>query len=278
MRCDDWATLLVENKSESYAFLVNPQVHTQQRSGAIEDVPAVMLVGGMGTRMRSVLPSTPKPLALVGDSPFLELLILQLRGQGIRRVVMCTGHLAHQIEEQFGDGRKWDVAIKYSTESRPLGTAGAVKLAGRHLNQASDFLVMNGDSFLEMDFCQLIRFHRRHGGLVSIAVRRVPDAARYGTVHVDARNRVTGFVEKTGANVPGLINGGIYVFNRAVLEHIPDEPASLEKDVFPLLVEQQMYAAEQDGIFVDIGTPEDYARAQALSSSLKLAAHAGPQG
>ena len=99
---------------------------------------------------------------------------------------MCTGHLADQIEEEFGDGHKWDVAIEYSKESRPLGTAGAVKFAERYLRQASDFLVMNGDSFLEIDFRQLIRFHREHGGLVSMAVRRVPDAARYGTVQLDA--------------------------------------------------------------------------------------------
>ena len=278
MRRDNWATLLFKNTSESCALTVNPQIHTQGRSDAVEDVPAVLLVGGMGTRMQSVLPSTPKPLALVGDLPFLELLILQLRGQGIRRLVMCTGHLADQIEEQLGDGRKWNVAIAYSKEPRPLGTAGAVKLAGRYLAQASDFLVMNGDSFLEMDFRQLTRFHREHGGLVSIAVRRVPDAARYGTVHVDTRNRVVGFVEKTGANVPGVINGGVYIFNRAVLDRIPDEPASLEKDIFPRLLEQRVYAVEQDGMFIDIGTPEDYARAQALSSSLKQAAHTGLQG
>src|SRR4029077_15110948 len=106
MRRDNWATLLFKNKSESCALTVNPQIHTQERSGAVKDMPAVLLVGGMGTRMQSVLPSTPKPLALVGDLPFLELLILQLRGQGIRRLVMCTGHLADQIEEQLGDGRK----------------------------------------------------------------------------------------------------------------------------------------------------------------------------
>src|SRR6202050_947878 len=135
----------------------------------LQDIPAVLLVGGMGTRLRSVLPSTPKPLARVGDMPFLELLVLQLRSQGIRRIVMCTGHLASQIEEEFGDGQKWGVAIDYSQESQPLGTAGAVKLAEGHLKQASDFLVMNGDSFLELDLRQINRFHREHGGLVSRA-------------------------------------------------------------------------------------------------------------
>jgi NDP-sugar pyrophosphorylase family protein len=239
---------------------------------ALEDTPALLLVGGLGTRLQSVLPSTPKPLARVGNMPFLELLVLQLRSQGIRRIVMCTGHLARQIEQEFGDGKKWGVAIDYSQESQPLRTAGAVKLAEGYLKHASDFLVMNGDSFLELDLREFIRFHRGHGGLASMAVRKVPDAARYGTVHIDANHRVVGFSEKTGAAVPGIINGGVYVFNRAVLEQVPQGPASFERDVFPRVLEQGVYALEQHGLFIDIGTPEDYARAQTLCQSLYQAA------
>jgi D-glycero-alpha-D-manno-heptose 1-phosphate guanylyltransferase len=235
-------------------------------------VPAILLVGGIGTRLQSVLPATPKPLAPVGDAPFLELLIRQLRSQGIRRLVMCTGHLADQVESEFGNGHKWDVVIDYSKELQPLGTAGAVRFAERYLTQASDFLVMNGDSFLELDFRKLIRFHREHGGLVSMAVRRVTDAARYGTVQLGADNRVVGFREKIGASVPAIINGGVYVFKRAILEDIPEGPASLEKDVFPQLLEYGIYALEQQGMFIDIGTPEDYARARSLSRSLYDAA------
>lgn len=243
-----------------------------QLDQAEQDTPAFLLVGGLGTRLQSVLPSTPKPLARVGNMPFLELLVLQLRSQGIRRIVMCTGHLASQIQHEFGDGNKWGVAIDYSQESRPLGTAGAVKLAEGYLKQASDFLVMNGDSFLELDLRQFIQFHRGHSGLVSIAVRKVPDAARYGTVHMDANHRVVGFSEKTGAATPGIINGGVYVFNRAVLDQVPQGTASFEKDVFPRMLEQGVYALEQHGMFIDIGTPEDYARAQTLCQSLYQAA------
>ncbi len=239
---------------------------------AQEDITAVLLVGGIGTRLQSVLPATPKPLAPVGGAPFLQLLVRQLRSQGIRRVVMCTGHLADQIEEEFGDGHKWDVAIAYSKEPHPLGTAGAVKFAECHLTQASDFLVMNGDSFLELDFRELIRFHREHDGLISMAVRRVPDTARFGTVQLDSHNRVVGFREKMGTPVPGIINGGVYLFRRAILQHVPDGPASLEKDLFPRLLEHGVYALEQQGMFIDIGTPEDYARAQALCERLYLAA------
>ena len=232
----------------------------------------MLLVGGMGTRLRTILPSTPKPLAPIGDMPFLQLLVLQLRSQGIRRLVMCTGHQADQIEEEFGDGRKWDVEIDYSKESRPLGTAGALKLARHYLSRDSDFLVMNGDSFLELDFHQFLRFHLEHGGWASIAVRTVPDAARYGTVHLDALNRVVRFSEKLGLREPGVINGGVYVFNRAILQHFPEGTTSLEKDVLPGLLEHGVYALEQKGMFIDIGTPEDYSRAQALRLSLTRAA------
>jgi D-glycero-alpha-D-manno-heptose 1-phosphate guanylyltransferase len=204
--------------------------------------------------------------------PFLELLVLQLRSQGIRRIVMCTGHLAGQIEEEFGDGRNWDVAIEYSVETHPLGTAGAVKLAGRHIERTSDFLVMNGDSFLEVDFPEFMRFHRAHGGLISMAVRRVPDAARYGSVQLGAGNRVVGFSEKSSDSAPGLINGGVYVFNRAILQRIPQGPASLEREIFPSSLESGVYASEQRGMFIDIGTPEDYTRAQALAERLHQAA------
>jgi NDP-sugar pyrophosphorylase family protein len=226
----------------------------------------------MGTRLQTVLPSTPKPLARVGNMPFLELLVLQLRSQGIHRIVMCTGHLASQIEEEFAEGKKWDVAIEYSAETRPMGTAGAVKLAEGHLERASNFLVMNGDSFLEVDFAELMRFHRTHGGLITMAVRRVTDAARYGSVQLDARNRVVGVSEKSSDSAPGLINGGVYVFNQAILESLPQGPASLETDIFPSSLESGVYAFEQHGMFIDIGTPEDYARAQALAESLHHAA------
>jgi D-glycero-alpha-D-manno-heptose 1-phosphate guanylyltransferase len=240
----------------------------------LEDTTAVLLVGGKGTRLQSVLPSTPKPLARVGNMPFLELLVLQLRSQGVRRIVMCTGHLAEQIEAEFGDGRKWDVAIEYSVETRALGTAGAVKLAECHLERASDFLVMNGDSFLEVDFPEFMRFHRAHRGLISMAVRKVADAARYGSVQLGAQNRVVGFSEKSSDSAPGLINGGVYVFNRAILESIPQGAASLERDIFPSSLESGVYAFEQHGMFIDIGTPEDYARAQVLAENLHQVASA----
>lgn len=245
--------------------------HSRNGVGS-EEIKAVLLVGGMGTRLRSVVPCKPKPLAAIGNSSILELLVQQLRNQAIRNLVMCVGHLADQIEQQFGDGRTRDVAIEYSKESSPLGTAGAVKLAQQYLQNAPYFLVMNGDSFLEIDFHQLVQFHRAHVGLVSMAVSRVQNATRYGTVEVDSGGRVIRFTEKTGSDSPGLINAGVYVFDRRVFDHIPEGRASLESEVFPHLLDHGIYALEQHSIFIDIGTPEDYARAQGLCDRLYDAA------
>jgi NDP-sugar pyrophosphorylase family protein len=235
------------------------------------DTKAVLLVGGMGTRLREVVPSLPKPLARVGNRPFLELLIRQLLSQGIDHLIMCTGYLGDQIEREFGDGRGLGATIEYSVESEPLGTAGAIKLAQRYLQTVPDFLVMNGDSFLEIDLPQLIQFHRSHGGPATMAVVPVENAGRYGTVFVDATNRVSKFVEKTGYDSPGLINAGVYVFNRDLFQHISDGQVSLEKDVFPQLLDMGVYAMQQQGLFIDIGTPTDYIRAQQLFDRLREA-------
>jgi D-glycero-alpha-D-manno-heptose 1-phosphate guanylyltransferase len=236
------------------------------------DIPAVLLVGGMGTRLRSVVPSAPKPLASLGTKSFLELLVQQLRHHGIRRLVMCSGYFADQIEKEFGDGSAWGLTIEYSREEKPLGTAGALKLAQHHLEEIPDFLVMNGDSFLETNFGQLLRFHRERRALATMAVVAVQNAGRYGTVQVEASSRVTGFTEKTGADGPGLINAGLYVFGSAIFEHIPDGPVSLERYVFPRVLDRGVYALEQSGMFIDIGTPQDYASAQVLCDQLSDAA------
>jgi NDP-sugar pyrophosphorylase family protein len=237
-----------------------------------ENLPAVLLVGGMGTRLRSVVLNAPKPLASVGDKSFLELLVKQLHSQGICRLVMCTGYLADQIENHFGDGHGWDVAVEYSREMQPLGTAGAIKLAQRFLLEAPEFLVMNGDSFMEVDLSRLLQLHRERGAMVSMTVRQAENAGRYGTVKVGEANRVTGFAEKAGSEAPGIVNAGVYIFNREVLQQIPEGPCSLEKDVFPRLLDRGIYALEQQGVFIDIGTPEDYARAQEICARLYEAA------
>jgi NDP-sugar pyrophosphorylase family protein len=232
---------------------------------------AVLLVGGLGTRLRPAVSSLPKALASVGDRPFLELLVRQLSHQGVCQLVMCTGYLSDQIEEAFGKGGDLGVTIEYSKEKAPLGTAGALKLAQPYLQYEPEFLVLNGDSFLEVDFDKLIRFHRQHGRLATITVVSVKNASRYGTVRIGADGRVLHFAEKTGDSAPGIINAGVYVFSNTVLASIPNECRSLEQDLFPTLQERDMYAFEQQGLFIDIGTPEDYSRANQMYDRLTKA-------
>jgi NDP-sugar pyrophosphorylase family protein len=229
---------------------------------------AILLVGGLGTRLRSAVPSLPKALASVGRKPFLQLLVQQLATQGFRELVMCTGYRAEQIEEAFGDGRDFGVSIQYSRESAPLGTAGAIRLARSYLQHDDDFLVLNGDSLAEINFNGLVAEHRKHKCAATIAVVPVQNTSRYGTVKVDSDRRVLAFLEKTGETVPGVINAGVYVFDNTVLGKIPEGEASLERDVFPGILEQGVYAVPQPGLFIDIGTPEDYARAGEIHSLL----------
>jgi D-glycero-alpha-D-manno-heptose 1-phosphate guanylyltransferase len=250
---------------------VNPLASMSAYSD-LHQVPAVLLVGGMGTRLRSVISSVPKPMAPLGERSFLELLVRQLRAQGVRKIVMCTGYLAEQVEKEFGDGSNLGVEIRYSRETSSLGTAGAVKLAKGLLSETDDFLVMNGDSFLEMDIADFLSFHRERGGIATIAVRRVSDSGRYGSVDTAADGRIVNFAEKTGSLGPAVINGGIYVFRKRVLDLIPNGRASLETEVFPNLVKEGIYACEQAGMFIDIGTPQDYTRAQELCERLFRAA------
>jgi NDP-sugar pyrophosphorylase family protein len=186
--------------------------------------------------------------------------------------VLCTGYLGHEIENELGDGRAWDVTIEYSREPHPLGTAGALKFGEPLLREDSDFLVMNGDSFMEIDFQQLIRFHRKSGGIATMAVLRMKNEKRYGTVQLTADGRVSGFREKTSGDATGFVNAGIYVFNQKVFKHIPEGLGSLESDIFPKLLDHGVYASEQHGVFIDIGTPEDYTRAQELCGRLYAAA------
>jgi len=216
-----------------------------------------ILAGGFGTRISSVIGDLPKPMAAVGDRPFLEYLVLQLRSQGLKEITICTGYQGEKIERYFGRGARWGVCISYSQETEPLGTGGAVKKATAGYEDG-DFLVMNGDSFVDADIRALIHDHLACRARATMALLPVDDASRFGRVELES-GRICGFMEKGHAG-PGLINGGIYVLHRSVLEGISEGRASLELDVFPELVGRDFFGKVLDGFFVDIGIPEDYYR------------------
>ncbi len=222
---------------------------------------SLILAGGLGTRLRPVLGETPKPMAPLAGRPFLEYLLLQLRRDGLRQVVLLTGSGSAAVRQYFRDGRDWGISIAYSDESEPLGTGGAVRHA-LPLLEGTRFLVMNGDSFFDISMLDLIAAHESRKGAepaATLALARLDHTERFGSVEVDAAGHVTAFREKAANQGAGLINAGIYVVERSVVEAVPNGRAvSLERDVFPGLVGHGLRGAELTGSFVDIGVPDAY--------------------
>jgi mannose-1-phosphate guanylyltransferase len=220
-------------------------------------VHAIILAGGFGTRLNSLVADRPKPMAEVAGRPFLEYLLLQLRRYGCHDVLLCIGHLGQAVRDYFDSGERWQMAIDYSAEPDARGTAGALKLAEPRLH-GETFLVLNGDSLFDISFAPLIEAHSATGALVTLALAQLDDAARYGSVTLDEAGRVTAFVEKGTGQGPALINAGVYVVDRGLLDLIvPNRPASLEREIFPALVNRGLYGLPLDGSFVDIGIPAD---------------------
>ena len=225
------------------------------------DLPVIVLCGGLGTRLRPAVADRPKALAPVGERSFLAVQLELLRARGARHFVLCVGHMAGQIEAAFGDGSALGVRIDYSRDGATLlGTAGALKRAERHFAPAA--LVVNGDTYIDVDLARLARVHsdaRERGGVATLTLARVTDASRFGTVEVEG-DRVTGFREKA-AGTGGWVNAGVYVISRELLARVPtDEAVSLERDVFPAALRDGLTLAAypQDESFTDIGTPDDF--------------------
>lgn len=219
---------------------------------------ALVLAGGAGTRLRPVLAELNKPMAPIADRPFLEYLMLQLKKHGVEEVTLCVGYKADLIQSYFGAGERWGLRLSYSHETDFLGTAGAIKRA-ESLIHTDSFLVLNGDSLFDSDLRALMRYHRETNALATLALAHVEDTQRYGAVDVDASGRIVSFVEKGKDLAQGLINAGVYVFARAVLDLIPDGQAvSLERDILPRLIGRGLYGLPARGYFVDIGVPADY--------------------
>jgi NDP-sugar pyrophosphorylase family protein len=208
-------------------------------------------------------------MAPIGERPFLEYLIMRLQRQRIEDIVLCDGNKADLIESYFGRGDRWGVHLTYSYETAFLGTGGAVKLAEDFV-RGDEFIVLNGDSFFDVDLCELMRFHHEIGAAATLALAHVDNAQRYGAVHLDDEQHIVGFAEKDDAAGGGLINGGVYVLNRTALNLMPrGEVCSLEREVFPALLKaHHLYGRPYPGFFIDIGVPADYERLQADPSPL----------
>src|SRR5262245_1101203 len=178
----------------------------------LANITAVILAGGLGTRLRSVVADRPKALAKVQGRPFLAYLLDQVAAAGIKRVVLCTGYLGEQVQGTFGDTYK-ALRLAYSQESSPLGTAGALRLALPVL-ESDAVLGMNGDSFCETNFSTFWTWHCMREADATLRLTEVANTRRYGRVQVDANGRVLGFDEKGDTNGPGWVNAGIYLLKR----------------------------------------------------------------
>jgi NDP-sugar pyrophosphorylase family protein len=224
------------------------------------DITVAILAGGMGTRLRSVVSDRPKVLASVGSRPFLAWWLDALEAQGFRDIVLCTGFRASQVEEAFGSSFG-KLSLRYSVEDEPLGTGGALHKA-LPLIRSSTLLVLNGDSFCRQELRPFIVQHFERGSRASLVVTSVPDVGRYGSVQFNPEGKVQRFQEKTGQAGPGWINAGIYLLSRDLFSVLPSHMSiSLERDLLPRWLYQDIRTFTSPGRFIDIGTPESLSAA-----------------
>jgi len=229
---------------------------------------ALILAGGLGTRLQSALSDRPKVLAPVGGRAFITYLLDQLVEAGTRRVVISTGFRADQVQQELGVEYS-GMQLVYSAESSPLGTAGALRHALDVLPSGFVY-VMNGDSFVNADLRAYHEWHCVQARQASLLLAQVEDASRYGTVHTDEHDNVISFLEKEGIRKSGWINAGVYLFSRAWIAEMPaSTPLSLEREILPLWAQRGLGAYRADAAFIDIGTPQTLGEADLFFERLR---------
>jgi NDP-sugar pyrophosphorylase family protein len=227
----------------------------------LEQIPALILVGGLGTRLRPLLPDHQKVMAPVAGRPFLFRLLDQLANAGLTHVVLCTGYKADQVAETVGSDYR-GLSVTYSREPEALGTAGALRRALPD-TPCPTLLAMNGDSYCEVNLCALWESHRRSRANATLVVTQVHHTRAGGRLVFDGQGAILSFVEKGTSTESGWMNAGIYMLERPVLEAVPTgRPVSIEREVFPAWVGRGLHAFATTGKFLDIGTPESYTSAQ----------------
>jgi NDP-sugar pyrophosphorylase family protein len=238
---------------------------------------ALILAGGLGTRLRAVVNDRPKPMASIENGsagsakPFLEYQLEFLKSHRITHMIFCVGHLHQHIQKYFGNGSQWGVRIDYSIEEKLLGTGGAIKHAENYLN--GTFLALNGDSFFGIDLGELIQFHldkkakmQQGDYLGTIALTEVQEATGYGLVTLNRDHRILNFAEKSAgrsaeSSGSNWVNAGIYILEPETLNFIPpSRKVSIERETFPSVLKSGRYLGGycRAGFFVDIGTPAGY--------------------
>lgn len=252
---------------------------------ATHQVDVVVLVGGKGTRLRPLTLSAPKPMLPTAGLPFLTHLLSRIAAAGIEHVILGTSYKPAVFEAEFGDGSALGLQIEYVTEEHPLGTGGGIaNVAGKLRNDTA--MVFNGDVLSGADLAQLLDFHRSNRADVTLQLVRVGDPRAFGCVPTDEEDRVVAFLEKTEDPPTDQINAGCYVFERNVIDRIPQgREVSVEREVFPALLADgdcKIYGYVDASYWRDMGTPEDFVRGSAdlvrgIAPSPALRGHRGEQ-
>jgi NDP-sugar pyrophosphorylase family protein len=209
-----------------------------------EKTQVAILAGGLGTRLRPYTETVPKPMIDINGKPFLDLQLNNLKRQGFRKILICTGYLGHIIEDYFGDGNAFGLDISYSQESRPLGTAGAIKNA-ESLITSDPFFLMNGDTYWKINFEELLKTHNRMGLPLTIAIHKATNALEQELLSLNEEGIISKFYKRgtpehmkhVKENKNPLINSGIYVMSKKLLSLIPkNENYSFENSIFPYFI------------------------------------------
>ncbi len=225
-------------------------------------IPAIILAGGLGTRLRDSVSDLPKPMAPIEDKPFLNYVLDYLIAQGVSEVILATGYMHEAIEKYYGESYR-SISIQYSVEESPMGTGGAI-------NKALDLIddqafVINGDTFFQPNLSQLLEFHNAKNANLTLALKLMHDSDRYGAVTIDKNGRIIQFQEKAFRE-ECIINAGIYVVNKSLTDdYTADQKFSWEQDIMEAKVNtEDFYGLTFEWPFIDIGIPEDYEKAQRL--------------
>ena len=227
---------------------------------------AILLVGGMGTRLMPLTSKTPKPMLQVAGVPFTEHQIRKAAQAGISEIVLATSYKAELFEPYFGDGRKFGIKIKYAVEESALGTGGGIRNAAALLDDCDQVVIFNGDVLSGHDLSAQIQFHINNKAEVTLYLTKVEDARAYGCVELLADNQVKSFLEKMENPVSNLINAGCYIFNRKVIDQIPaNQVVSVERDTFPSFLSSgvKVYGYLDNSYWLDIGNPQALVKASA---------------
>jgi len=227
----------------------------------LSETTAVVLAGGLGTRLRSVVGDRPKALASICEKPFLSYLLDQLYQTGIRYTVLCTGYLGDMVQAFYGANYE-AMTLAHSKEHLPLGTGGAIRFA-QNLVKSDHVLVMNGDSYCSADLNKFWQWHVEKKSNATLLLTHVPNVGRYGQIKTAKNGALEDFLEKGVEHGPGWINAGVYFLSRDFIESIPSgRSVSLEKEIFPKWIGRNIYGYQSEGSFIDVGVPEDYEKAE----------------